>query len=186
MNNLILFLTLNFISPQDSTCKCPEIDTILTVNFYSRFDYLIVGKRIDRKIWSQEMKKHLEDFSIETAIIKVDSVIKGDIKSDYIILTQFDDDCNQSFTLNQPYLILGSRIESIASTPKPKPNSMEELSIRFDPTTNILSIREATNDFIDNWNKKSKENLFIVTHKCVLFKLMSNEGKKLINYGVQH
>jgi len=194
---IILFL---LISGSTFACECVEFNKENITELKKDVDYIIIGTVVDNI--NLNNNKFIESYwkknnKYQEVTVKVERIIKGKLKSDYIYIYQIDaGNCARYFENGKKYVFTGHKIKKFINlTPN---NKVDEISkdtildeipfVEFD--RNEISNEEYKNkrmylsnvefDF-ENWNKLAKKKNIIRTNGCLSSTMESDFGKLIMN-----
>ena len=174
-----------FIVKPAITCTCFPIESVSAKELMEEVEFVVIGRAVKNigfnrevnSIWDQEKK----GFDI---LFEVDSVLKGDVKSEFLIVKQFEGNCDQIFKFGVKYLVLGNELERFVNlTPKQSNSRKREIPESYIPPpppsiySKILAINNMSQKEVNFWNKKAKKNLILRTSMCSSFTTNSNSAR---------
>ncbi|BDD05177.1 hypothetical protein [Aureibacter tunicatorum] len=119
MRKLSLIIVFLFLSLQQIfACQCEPLDSLTLAKIYHEKDYILIGhivKGIDND--SNEFSEDTNEESFRNAYFKVDSVLKGKIHSDTMIINQMGQgSCADFYQIGDRKLIAGNQIKKFEKT----------------------------------------------------------------------
>ena len=189
---IILILVFNY----SFACECPTIDK---KTLMENSEYVFIGTVIENVHCNIQIKNFLDEKKYGTEVkIKVESVLKGVIKTKYVIINQYDSgNCARNFKFGKQYLIAGIQIKGYINHVNPiidPENGKKEESrdsiieipitkrIENQPLSRLIENYRHINDGLKIatfWNDLAKEYLIINTDMCISNLLNSEFGKRI-------
>ena len=193
--NLIIIFILIF--NYSNACECPTVDK---KTLMENSEYVFIGTVIENVHFNESMKNYFDQKRYGTEVkIKVDSILKGVVNSEYVIINQIDSgNCTRQFEFGKQYVISGIQIKGYINHVSPIINSNKiDLEESKDSVIDIpitqrieeplrLGLRDGyvqINDgleLVKYWNEIAKEYLIIQTDVCVSGYVDSEFGKRII------
>jgi len=193
---VVITLSIFLLAINSFACDCSPIDKNKVKLIHLEADYVIIGTVVDNISFNKYRKTYFDtNESSSNVKVKVNSVLKGKVKSKYVIVNQiFQGNCTRSFIFGNKYLIIGYRIEkfinketsSITHYKNKKNDSLNQIPIteRISENTdkenryfeNKVYLNNAK-EYTDYWNKLLNEFTIISTNSCVSFYKKSKAAK---------
>lgn len=183
---LILFFLSNSIVAW--SCQCFSLKTVKELA--KNAEYIIVGNPVENLHHNDSIKRKWdsENFGMEVKL-KVVKVIKGDVKSEFVYINQFEvDNCRTPLKFGEQYIIIGTRILSFENQ---RPFSEKEYSIdkifeTIQPpppppiggkTIEKFDVFNVEMELVNHWNKIAENEIILFTYDCGVFNSKSPYGK---------
>ncbi len=190
---IILILVFNY----SFACECPTIDKKALIE---NSEFVFIGTIIENVHFNISMKNYFDKKGYGTDVkIKVDSILKGKVNSEYVIINQTESgNCTRRFEFGKQYLITGIQIKGYINHVNPiinsdKNNTSEYKDSVIDipitkrieepPLTRLIDGYVQINDglkLVKYWNDLAKEYLIIQTDICVSGLVNSEFGKGIL------
>ncbi len=186
-----LFILSIFFSLELFACQCEELNKENIEDFKQSIDYIFIGTVVDNINLEENenidlyWEKNNHYFEV---IIKVEKVIKGNLKSEFIYISQFGvGNCARNFRNSKKYIISGSKVNGfIDSTPSEEEDMFSETDSNFikpleiEFNNNIFYTKNLMFDYI-RWNELAQRETIILTSICISGSLESNFSKLVMN-----
>ena len=172
------------------SCTCPDFSSKKSIEkLIKSVDVIIVGTVVEHinvegleyvdLIWESDKRS-------QNVIVRVDKIIKGEVKTEYISINQLAaGNCAIGFEYKKQYLITGDLIEKfIDSTPKENKNRVykkDKIPFKLDIkiVKNNIYVSNLEYSF-EKWNLLSKEQNIVSTNACITGKVNSYIAKLIL------
>ena len=194
-----LIIIILLISFKTLACECMELHEENINEFKESVDFIFIGtvmnhnRMNENEYYDRLWETNEESYEI---IVKVERVIKGEIKSDFVYITQtLSGNCSRLFKKGEKYVFSGYHIRKfIDLTPEAvKGKSISSIkdslsipiverdkTIKPDHNYENKTIYLTNIEFdFESWNKIAKQQTLIHTDGCISNTLTSKFGKLL-------
>ena len=122
--SIIIFL---LISVSTFACQCVEFNKENIKEFKKSVDYIVIGTVVNNLNWynNEFLDSHWKkENNAKEVVVKVERVLRGKLKSDYIYIYQLDaGNCARNFENGKKYILTGHQIKKFINlTPSQQKN----------------------------------------------------------------
>ena len=180
-------ITLFLLTAKATACECYSPtkenfkETLLEV------DFAFVGTPLKNVFYLESELEYLDNRGTGADIlVKVDSVLKGNFKSDTVYVNQVDaGNCLKMFKLGESYLIIGFEIKGYKNVPAPLPTPVGDDSPPPPPPpvtfeNGIVIDGATTTEYVDFQNQMLERYTTLTTDQCLSFNSNSKIAGELL------
>lgn len=186
MRLILTILLVSFEIKAALACECPPTNEETVKLNFDEAEIIVIGHAIRNVNYNTEVRNSWDNRNQGFDVVfKVDSVLKGSISLDEVIVTQLlSDGCSRRFEFGEQMIISGSSIkEFINKTPK-RPELQEgeipptnipppPLGFVSGPTLFLYNSEQAEADY---WNELAQNNTVLPSSLCTSYYVNSEAG----------
>ncbi|MEO9801909.1 MAG: hypothetical protein ABJF04_01620 [Reichenbachiella sp.] len=184
----VTFVILTLWTFNSLACECSSINETNFKETLLKVDFAFVGTPLKKVLYFESELEYPDNRGTGADIlVKVDSVLKGNYKSDTVYVNQVDvGNCLKMFKLRESYLIIGFEIKQYKNVPAPLPIPVsDDLPPPPPPPVtfeNGVVINVATTtEYIDFQSEMLERYTTLTTDQCLSFSSNSRIARELLS-----
>lgn len=164
------------LAERSHACTCFPIDSLSAKELKKEVEFPIIGRAVKNVNYNTEVNdmwdKSNRGYNV---LFKIDSIVKGKLKTKTIVIKQFGGNCDRIFEFGKQYLIVGNKLEKfINRTPKREKTKVEiPITVTQPPPPGVYSktaiFYDSNEDEVRYWNDLAKQQVIINTSSCSSF-----------------
>ncbi|MCB0495794.1 MAG: hypothetical protein KDC79_06640 [Cyclobacteriaceae bacterium] len=187
LSTLLVFVCFGFSNSFACTC---ETDSTVIRKYMEDAEYIVIGHAIKNIDYNNEVRESWDkrNSGFEVVFV-VDSIIKGEIESNEILINQFGEgNCSQLFEFGERYILFGNRLKKfINRTPKIPKVKKGEIPATLEPPPppsifeTIMYCYNNKDNEIRYWNKLAESKIVLHSSQCSTFNMNSLLAQDILN-----
>jgi len=169
-------------------CQCGPLSRKDVRRIAKQANFVLVGIAIENVHYNDSVKleRNMRNYGRDVKF-KVIKIIKGELKSNYVYLNQFESDCPISYKFGEQYVIVGTQIKEFENErpfSETDYNNHKIFDVILPPPRQIGGMTIAKmrcfnveKELVDYWNSIVKNEIVLFTQQCSSFYATSRYGK---------